>query len=118
MSFARGDILIALFPNADGTPPKPRPVLVVQSDAYNTKIRNLIVAAVTTNLRHAADPASLLIDVSTQDGRATGLRQNSVVSCINLATLSDTLIARKIGQLSATLLSQVNGCLHVALELP
>jgi mRNA interferase MazF len=117
MSFARGDVVIALFPNADGSPPKARPVLVVQADAYNAKLRNLIVAAVTTNLTHAADPASLLIDVGTPDGQASGLRQNSVVSCINLATISDALVARKIGQLPAALMQQVNARLKAALDV-
>jgi mRNA interferase MazF len=118
MSFRRGDVLIALFPNADGSPPKPRPVTVVQSDAYNARIKNLIVAAVTSNLRHAADPASVLIEVSTPDGKATGLRQDSVVSCINLATIDDTLVAKRIGQLSAPLLQRLDICLKAALGLP
>ena len=118
MSFHRGDVLIALFPNADGSPPKPRPVAVVQSDVYNGKLKNLIVAAVTTNLKHASDPASLLIDVSSADGKATGLRKNSVVSCINLATIDDRLVAKKIGQLTVTLLQKINACLKVALGLP
>ncbi len=104
MSFSRGDVVVALFPNSDGSPPKPRPVLVVQSDTYNAKLKNLIVAAITSNLSHATDPASLLIDVTTADGKATGLRHDSVVSCIKLATISDTLVARKIGTLSAVLM--------------
>jgi mRNA interferase MazF len=45
MSFKRGDVLIAVFPNADGSPAKLRPVLVVQADVYSTKIKNLLVAA-------------------------------------------------------------------------
>jgi mRNA interferase MazF len=98
MSFKRGDVLIALFPHADGSPPKPRPVLVVQADGYNAKIKNLVVAAITSNLRHASDPTSFLINVSTADGKASGLVQNSVISCINLATIEDTLVAKKIGQ--------------------
>jgi mRNA interferase MazF len=118
MSFRRGDVVIALFPNADGSPPKPRPVLVVQSDSYNARITNLIVAAITTNLRHAADPASLLIDVTTPDGKVSGLRQDSVVSCINLATIADTLAAKKIGQLPASLMQKVNDALKAALALP
>jgi len=104
MTLNRGDVLIAWFPNADASPPKVRPVLVVQSDVYNSKIKNLIVTAITSNLIHASDPASLLIDVSTPDGKASGLLQNSVVSCINLATIEETLVAKKIGQLSWTLM--------------
>jgi mRNA-degrading endonuclease toxin of MazEF toxin-antitoxin module len=72
VSYRRGDVVIAVFPSADGSPPKPRPVLVIQSDRYNTRLKNLIVAAVTSNLSHAADPASLLIDVATPDGRPPG----------------------------------------------
>lgn len=117
MSFNRGDVVIALFPNADGSPPKPRPVVVVQSDVYNAKLRNLIVVAITSNLAHATDPASVLIDVATPDGKSTGLRQDSVISCINLATISDTLAARKIGHLSPTLLQKLNDALKVALNV-
>lgn len=118
MSFRRGDVAIALFPNADGSRSKPRPVVVVQADVYNVKIRNLVVAAITSNLKHANDPASLVIDVSTMEGKASGLVQNSVVSCINLATIDENLFARTIGQLSTTLMQQVDVCLKRALDLP
>ena len=117
MSYNRGDILIALVPNADGSLPKARPVLVVQSDVYNARITNLLVVGITSNLKCAADPACLLIDVSTPDGQATGLRQDSVVSCINIATITASLVAKKIGQLSPAFLQRVDDCLKVALEL-
>jgi mRNA interferase MazF len=118
MSFKRGDVLIALVPHADVSGSKPRPVVVVQADAYNAKIANLVVAAVTSNLTFAADAASLLIDVSTAEGRATGLRHNSVVSCINLATIDQAVVARKIGSLGVTLMQYLNRCLKTALDLP
>lgn len=117
MSLIRGDIVIARFPTADGSPPKARPVLVVQADLYNAKITNLIVAAITSNLSHATDPASLLIDVATPDGQATGLRQNSIVTCINLATINGSVVAKKIGQLPPALLQKVDDCLKAALGL-
>ena len=73
MKVKRSDVAIGLFPNADGTSWKGRPVLVVQSDRYNAKIRNVIVAEITGNTAYAGDPANLLIDISTPDGKATGL---------------------------------------------
>ncbi len=118
MSYNRGDVLIALFPHADGSGSKPRPVLVIQSDVYNTKMRNLVVAEITGNLAHSTDPASLLIDVSTTDGKASGLRKNSIVSCVYLATIDEALVAKRVGRLANTLMMQVEGCLKVALELP
>lgn len=117
MSFARGDVVIALFPNADGSPPKPRPVVIVQADVYNSRLSNLLVVAVTSNLSHATDPASVLVEVATPDGQTTGLRQDSVISCINIATISDRLIARRIGQLTPALLQKVNDAIKAALEI-
>ena len=84
---------------------KPRPpVLVIQSDAYNAKIKNVVVAAITTNLSHASDPASFLIKVNTPDGKKSGLRRDSVVSCINLATIEDGLVAKTIGEFSVVMM--------------
>ena len=114
----RGDVVIALFPNVSGMGSKPRPVLVVQSDGYNVKMKNTIVAAVTTNLKHAADPASVFIDISTPDGQASGLLQDSIVSCVNLATIDEGLIARRVGQLPAALMQRVDASLKAALGLP
>lgn len=113
MSFARGDVVIALFPNADGSPAKARPV-VVQADIYNSRLSNLIVVAVTSNLSHATDPASVLVEVATPDGQATGLRKDSVISCINIATISDQLIARKIGYLEPGLLQKLSDALKLS----
>jgi len=118
MTTFRGDVVIAMFPNSSGAPAKPRPVLVVQSDSYNAKMRNVIVAAITTNLKHASDPASVLIDVGTPEAKSSGLLQSSIVSCVNLATIDETLVARKIGQLESGLMQQVDKSLKVALSLP
>lgn len=117
MNLRRGEVVIALFPNADGSPPKPRPVLVVQADAYNARLKNTIVAAITTNLAHAKDAASVLLDISTVEGRSSGLRQNSLISCINLATMHEGLIAKTVGRLPASLMLQVDDCLRAALGL-
>jgi mRNA interferase MazF len=118
MSYSRGDVLIALFPHADGSGSKPRPVLVVQSDVYNVKMKNLIVAEITGNLAHAADPASLVIDVRTPNGAASGLLRNSLVSCVNVATIDEGLVAKRIGRLTGLLMKRVDACLKVSFELP
>lgn len=117
MTTSCGDVVIALFPHASGSGSKPRPVLIVQSDVYNAKLQNLIVAAITTNLKHAADPASVLIDVATPDGKASGLIQNSIVTCVNLATIEGSLVAKRIGRLPAALLQRVDASLKAALAL-
>jgi mRNA interferase MazF len=118
MTLKRGDFGMARFPHAGGTRGKKRPVVIVQGDAYNAQIKHFIVAEVTTNLAAAGDPSSLLIDVSTPEGQATGLTQDSVIGCLFLATVAEHRISPVIGRLSASLVQQLNDCLKAALELP
>lgn len=106
------------FPHAAGTRGKRRPVLVVQSDIYNGRAPHAIVAEITTNLAAASDPTCLLIDISTPDGQASGLNQNSVVTCLFLATLNQDRIDPVIGKLSPAMMQQVDVCLKTAMALP
>jgi mRNA interferase MazF len=92
-------------------------VVVVQGDAYNQKLRHVIVAEITTNLSVASDPANLLIEVTTPEGQATGLVQDSVVTCLHLVTMSEDRIGKVIGRLSGSLLHKIDDCLKVALGL-
>lgn len=118
MNLTRGDVALARFLHAAGGRGKKRPVVVVQSDVYNPKLRHVIVAEVTTNLAQASDPANLLIEVATPEGQATGLVQDSVVTCLHLATMSEDRIGKVIGKLSPALLGKLDGCLKAALGLP
>jgi mRNA-degrading endonuclease toxin of MazEF toxin-antitoxin module len=83
----RGDVILVRFPHPSGARGKKRLTVVVQSDAYNQAVRTIVVAAVTKNLIMASDPACPFIDVSTLEGQATGLKRNSVVSCLLLAII-------------------------------
>ena len=118
MTLNRGDIALARFPHAAGGRGKKRPVVVVQSDVYNQTRRHVIVAEVTTNLTIASDPSSLLVEVSTPDGQATGLTQDSVITCLQIATLAADRVERVIGTLSPALLQRLEWCLRAALGLP
>jgi len=95
MTLHRGDIVLARFPHAAGGRGKKRPVLVVQDDSYTRKTRHVIVAEITTNVSAAGDPANLFVDTATPDGKATGLTQNSVISCLHLATMTQDRIDRR-----------------------
>ena len=118
MKVKRGDVALAMFPHAIGTPGKKRPVLIVQSDAYNQVLQNILVAEITSNLGRVADPAHLLLDLSTPEGQATGLLCDSLVSCMNLATIHESRIHRVIGSLSDTMMARIDECLQKALGLP
>jgi mRNA interferase MazF len=117
MNFGRGDIALARFPHAAGGRGKKRPVVIVQADVYNRTLRHVIVAEVTTNLVVASDPANLLVDIMTPEGKATGLLQGSVVTGLHLVTMAEDRVGRVIGKLSPALLTKLDECLKAALGL-
>jgi mRNA interferase MazF len=116
MNVRRGDVLLADYSHAlTGT--SFRPVLVIQADAYNRRIANTVVAQITRTLKRADDPAHFFVDLSTPEGKQTGLLQNSVVSCYNLTTLSEQRVKHVIGRLSEGMMRQIDQCLKAALGL-
>ena len=114
----RGDVILVRFPHPTGQRGKKRPAVVVQSDAYAGTVRTVLVAEVTKNLTMRGDPACLFIDLSTPEGKATGLLIDSVVSGLVLDTVYVDTVAQVLGSLSATLLRKFDGCLKVGLGLP
>jgi len=114
----RGDIVLAWYPFASSIGGKRRPCLIVQNDRDNNRLANTIVAQITSNLRAASEPTQLLIDVSTPEGAQSGLLQDSLISCNNLATIEQSLIAKVIGDLGSAMMQQVDDCLKIVLELP
>ncbi len=113
----RGDVILVRFPHPSGQRGKKRPAVVVQSDAYASKVNTIVVAEVTKNLMMKADPACLFIDVSTLEGKATGLIVDSVVSSLVIDTVYTDTIAQVLGSLSPTLLQKFDDCLKVGLGL-
>src|SRR6185312_161322 len=100
MNVSRGDVVLVDYPFSDGTGSKVRPALVVQTDSLNQRIDDTILAAVSRST-HRASATQLLVDIATADGKASGLRQNSMIQCENLLTFDQRLVIARIGRLSA-----------------
>lgn len=118
MSVQRGDVVLLQAPFTSRTGRKTRPMLVVQNDRNNTRMANTILVFITTNLSRAAEPTQVLIDLSTPEGKASGLKQTSVVSCENILTVVQADILQVIGHLPDTLMRQVDAALKESLALP
>lgn len=118
MNVQRGDVVLVDYPYASGTGAKVRPALVIQNDRDNQRLLNTIVVQITSVTRRALEPTQLLIELDASAGRQSGLRQDSVVNCVNLLTLDKEKILRKLGNLPDSALQLVNNCLKAALELP
>ena len=118
MNVRRGDIVIIDFPYSDHSGSKIRPALVVQSDAWNQRIDDTILALITSSSqRRVGAPTQYFIRISTTEGQQTGLRFDSTVQCENLVTHDQKLILRVIGSLSDAAMLQIDACLKAALGI-
>jgi len=89
-----GDVVLVPFPFTDQTGAKKRPAIIVSSDAYHQRRRDLIIMAVTSQVK----PAAVFGEVTISDWQKAGLLQPSVTKPI-LATIEKGLVIRKLGQL-------------------
>lgn len=89
-----GDVVLVPFPFTDQTGTKKRPAIVVSSQDYGQRRRDLIIMAVTSQIR----PAAVFGEVVIGEWQKAGLLQASVTKPI-LATIEKGLVVRKLGQL-------------------
>ena len=112
----RGDVVVVDFSITYPQAGK-RPALVVQNDHDNARMRNTIVAQITTNISRSHEATQLLLDQHHVDWRQSGLRAASVVNASSLVTVPKADLVRKIGQLSAQTMQQIDDCLKAALGI-
>jgi mRNA interferase MazF len=94
-------------------PAKRRPVLVIQSNPFNTSRLNTIIAAViTSNTALAAMPGNVFLPAV-----ASGLPKDSVVNVTALVTLNKADLDEPAGQLPESLMNDVNRGLRRVLGL-
>lgn len=91
----RGGIYWAdLDPVVGSRPGKRRPVLVIQSDGYNSsRLATVLAAVITSNTSLAVMPGNVFLPAA-----ATGLPRDSVVNVTALVTLDKTDLAEQAGQ--------------------
>jgi mRNA interferase MazF len=110
----RGEIWWASLRDPEGSGPGyRRPVLVIQSNDFNeSRIRTVIVAAITSNLALAAASGNILCRK-----KQTRLSKDSVVNVSQLLTIDKGFLTERISSLPAALLQQVEDGLRLVLSL-
>ena len=117
MNIEHGDVINARFPHASGMRGKKRPVVVVQADVYNKRLRHALVAQLTTNLDDRSDPACFLIEAATPAGHAAGIIQDSLFSGYLISLMSEDRLQDVIGKLTDDYMQKIDGCLKAALGI-
>ena len=96
-SYDFGDVVLVPFPFTDQKGNKKRPAVIVSSAAYNVARLDLILMAVTSQVRATAAFGEVLIS----EWQKAGLLKASVVKPV-LATVERRLILRRLGRLEQT----------------
>ena len=117
MKIERGQVINARFPHAGGTRGKKRPVVVVQNDVYNRRLRHAVVGQLTTNLNDKDDAACFPIEANSVEGKAAGILHDSLFSGYLLSLMSEDRLDDVIGRLPDTAIQKMSVCLKVALGI-
>ena len=105
----RGDIVTAAAPGDYG---KPRPALVVQSDALNDILYGIVLCPLTTEAVEAP-----LIRIEVEATTSNGLHENSYVMVDKVTAVSRHRIRDYVGTLEAHLMRRVEESLRTLLAL-
>ena len=93
------------FPFTDLTTTKQRPAVVLSSAEFNTRQRDVVVLAITSQIPDALNPEDYRL--SEDDQQAAGLPKSSMVKCGKLLTIDQRLIRKQLGRLPASTLHQL-----------
>ncbi len=94
MTYEYGDVVLVPFPFTDQMTIKRRPAVVVSSSTYNRERQDLILLAVTSQLK----PSGYFGDVTIRQWKEAGLIKPSVVKPI-FTTVERGLVLKKLGRL-------------------
>lgn len=92
-SYECGDVILVAFPFTDQTNRKQRPAIIVSTSTYNTERPDLIIMAVTSQIR-----AENSFDCLVSDWQAAGLLKPSTVKPV-IATIERGLVIKRLGRL-------------------
>lgn len=94
-SYSFGDVVLVRFPFTNQQGSKRRPAVVISSQAYNRQKPDVILAAITSQIRTPLSFGEALI----QDWQKAGLFKSSVLKPV-IVTVEKSMLAQTLGQLN------------------
>jgi mRNA interferase MazF len=110
----RGEVWWADLGEPEGAEPGfRRPLLVVQSDAFNrSRLGTTLAVVLTSNLRLLDAPGNVLIPA-----KAAGLPKDSVANVSQVITIDKDFLTERVGRIRGALLKDVDAGLRLVLAL-
>ncbi len=105
-----GDVVLVPFPFTDQTGTKKRPAVVVSSAVYHSARRDLVLMAITSQVR---TPLAVG-EVEVSEWKKAGLLKASVIKPV-LTTVEKGLVQKKLGRLEQADRNELQNALQVIL---
>jgi mRNA interferase MazF len=96
MALRFGDVIVVPFPFTDHSAIKRRPAVVISSEAYHRERPDIVLMAITSQLR----PMPTIGEVAVVHWQAAGLLKPSVIKPL-ITTIEGRLVMRQLGTLHA-----------------
>lgn len=97
MAYIFGEVVLVPFPFTNQSGAKKRPAVIISSNRYNAVRRDVVIMAITSQIRLPLDFAEALVS----DWQAAGLIKPSVLKPV-LTTIEQGMVIRAMGQLSVS----------------
>lgn len=114
-TYKQGHVIVVNVPFSNHSGIKPRPALVVTTEAFHRDLPDLIVCPISSQRRYYQQPG--LGDCPLREWRAVGLRHPSTVRISKILAVDKQIIKRVLGLLSPQDLDQVETGLRGAFAL-
>jgi len=96
MPYEFGDVILVRFPFTSQTAFKQRPAVVVSSRAYNAARPDIVIMAITSQVRSIPGFG----DIPIRDWQGANLLKQSAIKPV-FATVEQTMVIRNLGELQA-----------------
>lgn len=115
--YKRGEIILMPFPFIieGDRKQKLRPALVISDDSINRRFSDVILLAVTSKIPNEIFRTEYLIKDFDSFFQQTGLKKSSVIRGEFIMTVPESLIIRKIGNLSEAIMEKIDGLVKISL---
>ena len=119
--YRKGDVVLVAFPyttDEGQTQTKRRPAVIISNDYNNGRLDDVLLVPLTSNVTRAShEPTQVVVQMTSPEGKAGGLRRDSVIDCTVIATIPRTLLVSKIGAFPNEVMERIDMCLMVALSI-
>ncbi len=110
-SFSFGNVVLVPFPFTDQSGSKQRPAVMISNSNYNRQRSDLVIMAITSQIRNPLGFASFAVG----GWQAAGLLKPSALKPV-FATIEQILIARTLGQFTETDRAYLRQCIDACLK--